>query len=804
MKTTATHQGTFVHGRPSSSNEHEQAKQNNVSRGKAEWQKNALRICNQWSEQLSSKGKVYFYNCITEVSQWQKPQEWTLPDLSKKEISNHIRDKKDCDSHAIKRTYTALVQQDKTKIRQHEGKSVSPKRIKFSSEGLKPVNALADVVSDGKLIATSQNVNNYRSTMTHERVDTDVRNCESRGRNAATNSNAALRQLVDGLRRSFGHLLATSSLSVDGAPSYSSSSTDTDLRQIVPMSSIENCTVSNPRYVDSSASKQLSVLPKSCPSTTNTVNQISLSNIPIPPTSSQPKLSSSAQDNRTSLQFEGSGTPLSQLKTPGVNQPKGSLSLASTLSALVNLLSSVATPQQITVTPNANRSPAVGSSASSSCHSSSSSRLTHNLLTSTVSPVVQSPVMHQAVPHQHPSNRLSSRQVSDLILRLDSLVQRNKSISFTSSNSVSNGDQHSSALKMWPVKVTSVGEELADDHARPGLWSHSLSKPIPPNYRENAAWDPSFCVPAGSRVDSTQSHHRNTLSDSHCVETSLSQNQKQSITNLVLALDNAVHTTNSSATQHQTQKAGGGHLDSALRLPQPARETVTMLSNLLQSHLKQLNATTSESKSCAISSRSTCESSATTSTFSTLSVPIVGIPLPPSLPKSPHRTSAFSGSTGTCPISPGFSTIGIPLQSARCGVLKMSICKSEASSITGVECPVHVKPGEQSHKEIASAVSLILDNPEMKKYLDDSLVCKYKQATADSLETEANSEYRKFDRLHSVLYSELSVEMKKLRALLRISEAKLTTHQTKKEALQSLMDMLETRKTLPCVLPEAV
>ncbi|VDM02733.1 unnamed protein product, partial [Schistocephalus solidus] len=43
--------------------------------------------------QLSSKGKVYFYNCITEISQWQKPSEWTLPDVSKKELLKMIGDR---------------------------------------------------------------------------------------------------------------------------------------------------------------------------------------------------------------------------------------------------------------------------------------------------------------------------------------------------------------------------------------------------------------------------------------------------------------------------------------------------------------------------------------------------------------------------------------------------------------------------------------------------------------------------------------------------------------------------------------
>lgn len=29
-----------------------------------------------WSEHISSSGKKYYYNCKTEVSQWEKPKEW--------------------------------------------------------------------------------------------------------------------------------------------------------------------------------------------------------------------------------------------------------------------------------------------------------------------------------------------------------------------------------------------------------------------------------------------------------------------------------------------------------------------------------------------------------------------------------------------------------------------------------------------------------------------------------------------------------------------------------------------------------
>lgn len=37
----------------------------------------ALRICGDWSEHLSSNGKVYFFNNKTKSSQWERPKEWS-------------------------------------------------------------------------------------------------------------------------------------------------------------------------------------------------------------------------------------------------------------------------------------------------------------------------------------------------------------------------------------------------------------------------------------------------------------------------------------------------------------------------------------------------------------------------------------------------------------------------------------------------------------------------------------------------------------------------------------------------------
>ncbi|XP_041375025.1 WW domain-containing adapter protein with coiled-coil homolog [Gigantopelta aegis] len=42
---------------------------------RVEVQKSAVRVFGDWSEHISSSGKRYYYNCRTEVSQWEKPKE---------------------------------------------------------------------------------------------------------------------------------------------------------------------------------------------------------------------------------------------------------------------------------------------------------------------------------------------------------------------------------------------------------------------------------------------------------------------------------------------------------------------------------------------------------------------------------------------------------------------------------------------------------------------------------------------------------------------------------------------------------
>lgn len=51
-----------------------EGRKRNSKLGKRSW--NPSGTNGDWSEHISSSGKKYYYNCVSEVSQWEKPREW--------------------------------------------------------------------------------------------------------------------------------------------------------------------------------------------------------------------------------------------------------------------------------------------------------------------------------------------------------------------------------------------------------------------------------------------------------------------------------------------------------------------------------------------------------------------------------------------------------------------------------------------------------------------------------------------------------------------------------------------------------
>lgn len=82
-----------------------------------------------WSEHMSSSGKKYYYNCKTEVSQWEKPREWIVRTDNRQRQSNDYSSRSSHDKHSNSRSNSSSSARDGKSSRQ------SDKREYWSSCG---------------------------------------------------------------------------------------------------------------------------------------------------------------------------------------------------------------------------------------------------------------------------------------------------------------------------------------------------------------------------------------------------------------------------------------------------------------------------------------------------------------------------------------------------------------------------------------------------------------------------------------------------------------------------------------------
>ncbi|KAH0535648.1 WW domain-containing adapter protein with coiled-coil-like isoform X2 [Cotesia glomerata] len=68
-----------------------------------------------WSEHLSSSGKKYYYNCKTEVSQWEKPREWIVRNDSRQRQSNDYSTRSSHDKHSNSRANSSNIRDSKSR-----------------------------------------------------------------------------------------------------------------------------------------------------------------------------------------------------------------------------------------------------------------------------------------------------------------------------------------------------------------------------------------------------------------------------------------------------------------------------------------------------------------------------------------------------------------------------------------------------------------------------------------------------------------------------------------------------------------
>jgi hypothetical protein len=73
---------------PSSSSSQQQRQNGDKDKKTVKDAKKPLRVFGDWSEFKSSTGKTYFYNCKTEISQWEKPKGWPADETSSRSSSS--------------------------------------------------------------------------------------------------------------------------------------------------------------------------------------------------------------------------------------------------------------------------------------------------------------------------------------------------------------------------------------------------------------------------------------------------------------------------------------------------------------------------------------------------------------------------------------------------------------------------------------------------------------------------------------------------------------------------------------------
>ncbi|XP_033243396.1 WW domain-containing adapter protein with coiled-coil homolog isoform X3 [Drosophila miranda] len=108
-----------------------------------------------WSEHVSSSGKMYYYNCKTEISQWEKPKEWVdrernLPrdQHREKDYRDKERDR-DRDDRFSRSTYKhSNSSRDNTRLRWSYNDDVGPPSHRRRLDGRHNENADMDISGD--------------------------------------------------------------------------------------------------------------------------------------------------------------------------------------------------------------------------------------------------------------------------------------------------------------------------------------------------------------------------------------------------------------------------------------------------------------------------------------------------------------------------------------------------------------------------------------------------------------------------------------------------------------------------------
>lgn len=140
--------------------------------------KKPLRIFGDWSEFKSSTGKTYFYNCKSEVSQWEKPKGWPTDDSSSSSRSTD-RTKKDTTNINISPTNRSRHKMDESNHSNGDQHSHKSNHIQSTESSTTRLPSPTDESSRMSLSSTTSSkessaVNNTSDRNGHSQIESNT------------------------------------------------------------------------------------------------------------------------------------------------------------------------------------------------------------------------------------------------------------------------------------------------------------------------------------------------------------------------------------------------------------------------------------------------------------------------------------------------------------------------------------------------------------------------------------------------------------------------------------------------------
>ncbi|TNN13040.1 WW domain-containing adapter protein isoform 2 [Schistosoma japonicum] len=783
--------------RPSNSVNHQTKKERNVH-GKPEWQKSAIRTCGYWSEQLSSKGKIYFYNCITEVSQWQKPPEWNLPEMSRRDLLRLLSDRKHIEENNLKRSHTVSESEPGAIKDDRSLTSSDLKRTKYS------VNVEVRRPSSSHL---DTNLSNHTFNLNHitEVSHGDGKNhvslpmtCDSR---------------YDSMKKTkLNHLPPRTfttddmEISPNSSPLSDSSSTKfppggrlSPQRSKISHFSPGTLNFQRPRDCKSRATEIISRHEVCQKSEKSTLYQLvdairtSIGNLLEQPPNSLKSASEKLSPTTNGSVYElcKTSVPLISNQTTTHLSPTtvskkyrqsdvqfcGETCSPSTFNSKHPAKSdSIATYSSSTGVESRNCSVHTAFMCGSGQGLTNTAQVPHSMgdskrtVSSNYSSAYSNPNTSQAENHRFPSNLAHSvchnvsHQNSPTVISSPYNTNNTTSVSSASHqtcDSLSNCDLSSR-------QVDKIIEILAEQ-------AHCKSTTEELNFDRNVSL--SSNILHENLKGSTSPGYSNRTLLSHSLQTNHalnrdpinpnSRSQHTQLNDLVQVLKAALHhhTSNHLSTDSATFVQSNNRLDTGSHLNSSDRKGLVNKDIVSTAgHHNPYFSLQSDRSRCSTTNRLATDSFLFNKGNPTLDAS--------ASPFSACNFSNVSNSVHTADDTPDV------------------VDKRE---IPNLPSPTSVSPSVRSSHSTTVAVDITI-----KKGLSPATLSENdSNDMLQRLEQEAQIESKNFDRLQSVLYGELSAESKKLRALVRISEAKLAIHKEKQTSLQELMDAIEVRKHLP-------